>query len=317
MARFLRPSLLLICALAAFLKISTVQADSIMLSNGEEVKGIVVEEYDDRIIISTYEGEKEIFKDKVRTISFDLPEQNLAKLGDNAMAKREYEKAYFYYSKAGKINPDYIYARDKMNYIMGYLFRREEEGKLKSVERMQELENWKRPVKKTSCEKELKGCLGIELEEKGGNAVIQKIVKHSPAYSAGLREGDRLVSVWGRLTGYMSPEDIARLLIEESPGEIKLTFERTVILNKSKLPEGYSSIVGGKLDMRFDGLTVTNLRENGPGYAAGLRENDLVVAINGESTRYMPIKDAVRKIEDKNYDKVRFGIVRETAMWRE
>lgn len=315
--RPLRISLFFILVISFFSCGNAVHADSITLSDGKEVKGIVVEEYGDRVIMSTYEGEKTIFKKNIRGINFDLPEQNLSKLGDNAMAKREYKKAYFYYSKANKANPDYAYASDKMNYIVGYLFRKEGEGKLKDVQRMQEVEDWPKRSEETSSEKELEERFGMRVKEKKGAIFIAKVIKNSPAYSADLREGDKLISVWGRLTGYMSPDEICRLLLEESPGEIKFNFERVIILHKAKLPQDYSSVIDGSFDMLFDGLTVTELSEKGSGYKAGLRKNDLIVSIDGVSTRYMPIGEAVKKIEDTDYDRVRFVVMRSATMWRE
>ena len=91
--RLLRLSLLLVLLFSFFYAPKCASADSITLADGKEEKGIVVEEYGDRIVISTYEGEKTILKKNIRTMNFDLPEQNLSKLGDNAVAKREYEKS--------------------------------------------------------------------------------------------------------------------------------------------------------------------------------------------------------------------------------
>jgi len=93
-------------------------ADAIYLKDGKEVKGIVVEEYADRVVISTYEGEQMLPKSDIDNIEYDFVEQNLVKLGDRYKERHEFEKAYFYYEKAIKTNPDYKVARERMNYSM-------------------------------------------------------------------------------------------------------------------------------------------------------------------------------------------------------
>ena len=56
--------------------------DTVYLNDGKEKKGIVVEDYTDRIVLSTYEGEKTLFKKNISKVVYDLTEQNLVKLGD-------------------------------------------------------------------------------------------------------------------------------------------------------------------------------------------------------------------------------------------
>ena len=82
----------------------TAFADTVYLENGEKMKGVIVEEYHDRVVISTYEGEKSILKKDVHTISYDLVEQNLVVLGDSYADRNKHGEAYFYYKKAVKIS---------------------------------------------------------------------------------------------------------------------------------------------------------------------------------------------------------------------
>lgn len=291
------------------LSATLVFADTVSLKNGEEIKGIVVEEYKDRVVVSTYEGEKGILKADIREILYDMPEQNLVKLGDTCLARREYEKAYFYYEKAHHTNPSHRIARDKMNYVMGYLFRRREQDKLEDVKRRRDFDSWPPapPEPEETLEKKLEDIIGIRLNEEKNRVKITKVRKGSPAFTVGLEKNDVLVSVWGRLTGYMSVESVARLLLEESFGEIKMGIEREIAL-KNEPPF--------TLDMLVNGLTLVAVKRGGKGQKAGLVKGDLITAINGTSTRYMPLKDAIKMIENPKRDTVVLSIRREVTIWR-
>ncbi|MBN1353105.1 MAG: PDZ domain-containing protein [Candidatus Omnitrophica bacterium] len=291
------------------------------MRQGEEIKGIVVEEYSDRIVLSTYEGEKTIMKDAIRQIVYDLPEQNLVKLGDAFVARHDLEKAYFFYDKALKVNPDYEIASIKRNYVAGYLFRRSRERKLEDVKRMQAAEEWTKSAvagkAEESADKKLNDEIGITIAMDGGRAKIADVRKGSPAYLAGLRKNDVLVSAWGRLTGYMKKEDIENLLMEHGPGEIRIEIERKFVVNKALTPAAldYVSLIGGKFDMLIDGLTLVDVKEGGPCETAGLKKDDLIMAINGAPTRYMPLARAIKIVKRQDNKKVVFLARRSLTIW--
>ena len=310
--------ILLICCVFMLFAVSAF-ADTVQFKNDEELKGIVVEEYVDRIVISTYEGEKTIPKDGIRKIIYDLPEQNLIKLGDVYMARRELERAYFYYEKALQANSKSAIARDKMNYITGYLFRRLQQDKLREVKRRGELEKWPggAPAEEESLEEKLIEKVGIRVDEDDNRMKVKEVKIASPAYRAGLRKNDIMVSVWGKMTGYMSKDALWRLFLEEGVGEIKTTIERAVVLNKEKTAgKNYRHIIGGKLDMLPDGLTLIALDSGGIGEKAGLGKGDLIIALNGASTRYMPLLDAIKKIESRSEKAITLTVRRDTTIWR-
>jgi len=291
-------------------------ADVVYLKNNAEEKGIVVEEYVDRVVISTYKGEISIFRKDIRKLVYDLPEQNLVKLGDNYLSRREYERAYFYYEKASKINPECEVARDKMNYVKGFLFRQREQNKLKDVERRKEFGS-RPPVTVAPKKESLYENIGLRVVGEDGDIKVTDVRRDSSAFKSGLRPGDILVSVWGRFTRYMSEKDIERLLLEESFGEVKLCICREISLKKDA-PRGksYRNIIGGKINLLPRGLILTDLKEGGPGEKSGLMKNDLIVALNGEETRYMPFGVAVKIIEDRSNNTVRFDVRRDLTIWR-
>ena len=294
-------------------------ADTVYVKGGREIMGIVVEEYKDRVVISTYEGEKPILKRYIERIDYDLPEQNLVRFGDSYVARREYEKAYFYYEKAYKENQEYAVARNKMNYVMGYLFRTREKNKQTDIKRRQEFENWPPPEaeEEPNFQEELEEKVGIRIKEEENRTVITRVIEGSPAEQAGLKTGDRLSSVWGRFTGYMSEEDVAHLLLEESAGETKVDIERDLTLrNEPPYPMRYKDIIGGRLEMLMDGLTLTEVIKGGPGEKAGFVANDLILDINGTSMRYVPLSEAVRMLKDKGNPALTFTVRRNVTLWR-
>ncbi|NQU95433.1 MAG: PDZ domain-containing protein [Candidatus Omnitrophica bacterium] len=296
----------------------TAFADTVYLENGEKMKGVIVEEYHDRVVISTHEGEKSILKKDIHTISYDLVEQNLVVLGDSYADRNKHGEAYFYYKKAVKINPKYKIARDKMNFTAGQAFRQSQKEKRDAVKRRQEIEDSSRPLpyEEKDFKKELEQKIGIIIAEEGDSVKIINVTDDSAADDAGLRPGDTLISAWGRFTDYMSKENVSRLLLE-SLGEIKIDIQRDVVLKKeSPAAIFYKDIIGGKLDMLRDGLTIVDLKEGSPGQEAGLSKDDLIIAINGASTRYMPLSDAIKIIENKKTGAIKFTVRRDATIWR-
>ncbi|MFA4981154.1 MAG: PDZ domain-containing protein [Candidatus Omnitrophota bacterium] len=302
-------------------------ADTIYTGDGNELKGIVVEEYKDRVVLSTEKGEIAVLKSAIREMRFDNPEDNLVRLAEGAWSRRDYNRAYAYYKMALGLNPNFKAARDGMIFLDGYLFRKEEGGKEDSVERQQVIERTGGFVAKDKGDREglaekaakTKRTLGITLRSKDGVIIIEKVAPRSSAAEAGIKPGDALVAIWGKLTGYMQEEEIMDLLLDKPALEIKCSIERTVdvmINPRRNFLSSIKSLMGASFGMEFDGLTVTEVDRKGAAAGAGLKKGDLVTAIDGRPTRYMPINDAVGMIKDSKRDTARFTLRREIIMWR-
>ena len=150
----------------------------------------------------------------------------------------------------------------------------------------------------------------------GSSIKVKELRTGSPAFIGGLRTNDKLISIWGQLTSYMPEGEVEYFLLEASFGEIKIGIERNIKLKKEKpFNKRYEDAIGGKLEIPIEGLTLVDVTTDGPGYAAGLRKGDLVVAINGTSTRYMPLKDAIRIMENPLDDTIRFSVRRDVTVW--
>jgi regulator of sigma E protease len=110
------------------------------------------------------------------------------------------------------------------------------------------------------------------------------------AETAGLRAGDRIVSFngkdnpsWDRIRGdvSLSPEQPLPLIVERNGQRVELT------ITPSKYTEEGESI--GEIDFRLDygehPVMITEVVEGSPAEKSGLKVNDRVLAVNGETVR--------------------------------
>src|SRR3989338_2529431 len=198
---------------------STLYADTVILKNGAKVKGLVVDEYVDRVALSTVEGEKHILRKDIDRIEYDTPEQNYMQMGRAYEDKAWYDKAAFYYRKAMDINPDYKEARDAYVASHAKMWHEEEKRTKKDIEthnmaiEWQANKNKKVPVVVKSREDLVKGGIGISIIDNEGIFRINEVIPGSSASKAGIQKGDFLVAIWGMLIRYSKLEDVLNQLI--------------------------------------------------------------------------------------------------------
>jgi len=291
-------------------------ADIVAMKDGQEINGIVVEEYKDRVVLSTFAGEKTIQKADIKELYFDSYEENLIKLAEQAKDRRDFGRAFTYYNLALKKNPDSKAANDGLIFLQGYLFRKEESEKLEDIKRRENVERYGTIVElgkaKTGEDRDkelaarLKDLLGLTLEIEKGFPKITGVRLKSPAYEAGMRKGDLLIALWGKLTGYMSLTDIVEIMADKPLLEIKCTVERPVSVEPG----------GAAFTMETKGLTVSGVKEGSPAFDSGLKKDDLIVAINGSATRYMPLKKALGMIKKTRGKAISLTLRREILIWR-
>lgn len=302
-------------------------ADTVYTNDGKELKGIIVEDFNDRIILSTADGEKTLMKTDIQKLYFDDEEDNLLKLAEQAQARRDYAKAYDYYEKAAAVNPASKAAKDGIVFLEGYIFRQEEARKEDDIKRREEFEARGGPETGRMREKTMEG-LKEELKQKTGIVLdqtpqklprVHSVRERAPAFAAGLRKGDTIVSIWGRLTRYMPPEKVMSALLDKPSVEIKCAFERTVQLNVNRkgLLANAADLAGASFGMEFDGLTVSGVIDDGPSFEAGIEKGDLITAVNGKSTRYMPLKEFLELIKNSKDQTVGLTFRRRIIIWRE
>lgn len=310
-----------------FLLICTLlRADTIYLKDGHERKGVVVEDYHDRIVLSTEGGEVSIARDSIVQIGYDHAEENLAKLGEQYKDKGDYRTALYYYEAAAKLNPDFKVAREGALFVSNLLYSEHESDLEMQVQLRQDTEekmgrvldeDLHVPDLSEKRERIYKG-LGLSLDMVDQSFRVVRVVRRSSAERAGLRPGDRIVSVWGKLITYMRPGDAYRLFLDENMKEVRMVFARdcAIPLRKKRFLRGTGYVLGGRLTMELEGLTVGHTEPAGPLAKAGLVQADRITEIAGSSTRYMPLTSVYNIIGQKSGNPVAVEIEREISLWR-
>ena len=301
-------------------------ADTVNMNDGKEIKGIVVEDYKDRVTLSTADGEQVIMKAEIRELFYDTEEQNLIKLAEQAREKGYIAKSYAYYDKAFKINPGSKQAKDGMVLLQGQLFKKDVVQKEEAVNRLNDIERYgpSGAIAKSSDDmlsrniEKLKTTIGVTLISTGQVTKFESVSEGSPAYESGIRRGDTLLAIWGKLAGYMSLKEVVEEILKKASFEIRCSIERSVNVgineNRNMLSKS-NDMIGAVLKMQFDGLTISSVKEFGPAAEAGLRENDLISSIDGRSTRYMPLKNAVELIKRSKGNTIDLIIRRDVVIW--
>ena len=309
-----------------FLFAAAINADTVLTKDGKELRGIVVEDYKDRIVFSTADGEVSVMKADINELYYDSEEENLIKLADLALERNDNIRAFAYYDKAFKINPNSKRAKDGIVFLQGYLFRKEQLQKEDAVKRQGDFERLMETgpaatapdADMRSASEKLNESIGFTFNPKGNSLEISYVLPGSPAADAGIKKGDLLIAMWGKLTGYMSMDDVVTNILEKSSMEVKCTIGRTIDISakRGSIFSGTKDIIGAAFSMEFDGLTVSEIKDNGPAAQAGLQKRDLVMSINGDTTRYMPLKKAIELIKNFRGETIRLTIRRDFAFWR-
>lgn len=298
-------------------------ADTIILKNKAKVKGLVVDEYIDRIALSTADGEKYILRKDIDSIEYDAPEQNLMQLGRAYDEKGWHDKAAFYYKKAMDMNPDYKEAREAYVASHAKMWHEEEKRTKKDIELHNMAIEW-RHARRTkdavsvakSKEILVREKIGISLIENEGIFRISEIMPGSSADKAGIRKGDFLVGIWGRLIRYSKLEDVLNELIGPKYSEVKILVEKEVHILVEKGMGVYKEL-GISLGFEYEGLAIKDVALGKKGDEAGLKRGDFVIAIDKNVTRYLPIDTVIALINSPKNDKLIFTIRRNINLKRE
>ncbi|MDD5449308.1 MAG: PDZ domain-containing protein [Candidatus Omnitrophica bacterium] len=247
-------------------------ADTVYLKDGTTEKGLVVEEFYDRFIFSTPDGEKALLKSKIDDVFFDESYQNNLYLGKRFEDSGDFEKALRFYKMALVSNP---------------LFKEAEEA-------IKGLEDSKWRFKKTWTYRKLKamlaGQLGIGLKKSEEKIIINTLTPEAEK-EGGLMKGDAIIRCWSGPLTYAGLKNASRCLIGLSNTILEVTIERNIKTDSASGIKLFSPLV---ISMEYEGPTVKLIRNDSPFYKIGLREGDLITAINNESTRYMKLAE-VRK----------------------
>ena len=301
---------------------TVIYADTIIMKDRTRMKGLVVDEYVDRVSLSTIDGEKYVFRKDIDRIEYDTPEQNFMQMGRAYDEKGWYDKAAFYYKKAMDINPEYKEARDAYLASHTKMWREEEKRTKKDVELHNMAIEWQTrknnklaPVAK-SKESLVKEGIGIVLTENDGIFRISEVTPGSSASKEGIKKGDFLVGIWGRLIRYSRLEDVLTELTGPRYSEVKIILEKEISVPVDTAGNLYKEL-GISLGFEYEGLIIKDIAPEKKGGAAGLKKGDFVIAVDKNITRYLPMDSVIALINSSKNNQVIFTVRRGINLTRE
>lgn len=300
-------------ALLALFTCATTQADTVLLKNKKELKGFVVEDHQDRIILSTEKGELPILKHGIANIIYDDPERNLFQIGKAYEAENKMGFALAYYEKALEVNPNFREAREAAAGAKNRFWALNAEVPKNEIEKKQLLyDAWGQgkfseeviKKKEQELERRLKKSMGIALVKKGDWVAIESIEPKSAAYQSGLRIGDRLTAVNGQSLRYLSADAVRSYLAPKVPTNLNVEYERNFFIHLNTRNVTLKSL-GLQVRLESDGLTIASVKDQSIAEEAGLKEGDYLTYINGSGTRYLPIAKINQALRSsKNFKRV-------------
>ncbi len=293
------------------------QADTVTLKSGESIKGLAVEHHSDRIIFSTVDGEKSLLLQDIQDIKYDDPEQSFLQIGKKYEEQNKLGESLAYYEKALEINPDLEEARKAASGVRNRFWAETSKGPKDEIQRQQLIyDAWGqgRDIKELMNEQVVKAGallrknLGLTLEKKDDWVRLQAVSLGSDGAMAGLKHGDRLVSVDGVSLRYLTVEVVQTKMLMPRYSSFNLEIERDILLPRSKA--GRLKDMGFDLKLEYQGLVIDRVEEKSIAAKYGLKTHDLLVQVEGKPTRYLSLKEVKQLVEDSKAEKVKLSVRR-------
>ncbi len=279
-------------------RLTTAFADVIYFASGEELKGLVVEEHRDRVVMSTAEGEQMVLRSRIDEIFYDDPERNYLYLGNQSLENGDFSTAQGLFRKSMQMNPEFQEADDALNRLVDLKAKRADPT-LEAPDLSDQLfKRW-----------------GLRVRLTEGWPRVQSVEPNSQAQRAGLLAGDTLIGLWGESLAFLPEREVAYLLLGPSGSMAKVTLERAVRL--PPFQANGPAWPGFKLSTERLGLTVVSVQPRAAAAQAGFLAWDRIVAIDGKPTRYMPLKEAQRLVQASRERGLMLTLHRDLRMVRE
>ena len=266
-------------------------ADVVYYKSGDVLKGLVVEEHQDRVVVNTEAGEQTILRKDIDDVFYDDPERNYLYLGNQALVNRDFGLAKGFFHKALQIHPQFIEAQEALHRLEDH------QMKLASPEAMRD------PLAA------LESRWGLILEPTGNWPEVKVVRNGSSPLGSEIVAGDLLVSAWGQSLAFLPITQVAQALLGPSGSTVKLTIQRPLHLPKGALP-------GVIFEMEPLGLTVTKVEPVGVAESTRMRVGDRIVALDGNSTRYLPLAEARRAFQKARDEGITIVIHRDLMIKR-
>ena len=250
-----------------------VYADSVILKNGSILKGIIVKEYSDRVILRIPDGEVGIYKTLISRVVYLRPEQNLLEKGNEYAKKGEFDEALVRYRDALKVNPDFEEARN-------------------AISRVSDAKQSQKEI----SEEQLKQSLGIIIKKEGDEIKIVSVDTNSPASRVGIKPEDIIETIWDVHLKYEKLDKAIALLTGEKGTSVSLAIRRQVSPIRRKIRWYQKEFVGIGISVKMEekGVIITDVSSGQPADKAGLKSGDCIVAIEGKSIRYTSLSEAIK-----------------------
>jgi tetratricopeptide (TPR) repeat protein len=308
--------------LPSFFLCSDLCADAIKLKNGKELKGLVVEEHEDRILLSTENGEIPVLRRGIRQIDFDNPAQNFAQVGRSFEEKQRWGEAMAYYEKALEVNPDLEEAKNAVARVRNRFWAKTALGPVDEIEKRQALyETWgkgnfseTRKGPEASAPTELlHKDLGLRLLKKGDWVRLSEVIPGKDAALSGLRKNDRLVSIDGNSLRYLNVEAVREKLMSPRHTSFILEYDRECHMARTGFEKELREF-GLELKLDTQGVVVTGVKPSSAASRSGFHKNDTIIEVNSVSTRYLPLKKFMDVIQKNPAAVEAVFIVRRSAL---
>ncbi|MGH7198788.1 MAG: PDZ domain-containing protein [Candidatus Omnitrophota bacterium] len=301
-------------------------ADTILLKDGKELKGLIVEKHVDRVILSTEKGEVPVLLKNVKDIRYDDQEQSMMQIAASFEKEGKFGQALAYYDKALELNPNLSEARRAATGLRNRFVAIQSEGPREEVEKQQMIfEAWDKGkgvgdiIKEKQVEqaKALRTGLGVSLEKKGDWVRFSYVDPKLPAGISGLKKNDRLVSMDGQSLRYQAVDVVTKNMLVPRYSNFTLEFEKDIFVPVEEGSRISLQTLGLKLKLEYEGLKAESVKKGSRAETAGLKKKDFVVGINGEMTRYLSLKQAAKIIEGpQEEDRILIAVRRAAILTR-
>lgn len=288
------------------------------------MKGLVVEQHADRIILSMEKGEVPILLSRILEIQYGDLAQNLMQVGRAYESQGKLGEALAYYEKAMEINPELEEAAKAAMGVRNRFWSAASEGPRDEMEKKQLLyDAWGQGrsfeeligKQKAVDVQALKERLGVALERTGDWTRLNFVDPKKDAALVSLKKNDRLISVDGQSLRYLSVDVVRKNLLVPRYANFVLEYERDCFVHKDSASQKLKDL-GSQLKLEHKGLVVRSVKAKSPAETAGLKKGDLLTQVDGESTRYLPAKKVIELIEDPEKETVVFTVRRSALLTR-
>lgn len=304
-------------------------ADTIRLINGQEVRGVIIDEVDEKVVINTSDGKKDIARRNIESVDYSEPEQYYFNLGNKLRRESKIEEASVAYQRALAIRPDFGRAKQALFSLRVYRWNEQEETLKKQIEL---LNNFQKDVEFGSVrdavvtpivydEEKVYRQIGFFLQKQGSVVVVKQVRQGSVADRAGIKESDVIVTLGGMRLDDMDYAVLLRKFIMSLP-EIRISIYRKFSVYPVKESNWLSWLPspsfywGLGTSLGYEGLTIKKIKQGSAVWSAGLKVNDIIFSINNNPVQFLsPAK--VNKLMMMDRKKLDMIVLRYVTFWKD